>query len=162
MGNNRFISCISTRHLDLHELWVPNAFAIYTFRVVMYSIQVGSKYPTDLLCMNLATHTSRFRALPFVFGPFFRSNIRTPSWKYCYLIWIRRHAPRPSLGLAWRMFCPKSYPSSPVRVSVSVALIGLFLDIRSPEMFPLWNWYRPIGVGDYRFPLEASQAKCDD
>lgn len=28
------------RHLDLHELWVPNHFAIHTFKVIMFSIQV--------------------------------------------------------------------------------------------------------------------------
>ena len=130
----------------------------------MYSIQVGSKYPADLLHMNLATRTSRFRDLPFFFGPFFRSNIRTQSWKYCYLIWIRRHAPRPSLGLAWRMFCPKSFPSSPVRVSVSVTLaLVLFSTCHHRDVSSLkWNLYRPIGAGDHRFPLEASQAECDD
>lgn len=28
------------RHLDNHHLWVPNYFAIYTFRIIMFSIQV--------------------------------------------------------------------------------------------------------------------------
>nr|CAD7405413.1 unnamed protein product [Timema poppensis] len=27
------------RHLDLHELWVPNQFAIHTFKIIMFSIQ---------------------------------------------------------------------------------------------------------------------------
>lgn len=32
------------RHLDNHDLWVPNYFAIHTFRIIMFSIQV-SLYP---------------------------------------------------------------------------------------------------------------------
>lgn len=29
------------RHLDNHQLWVPNYFAIHTFRIIMFSIQVS-------------------------------------------------------------------------------------------------------------------------
>ncbi|KAG8231136.1 hypothetical protein J437_LFUL009841 [Ladona fulva] len=32
------------RHLDLHELWVPNLFAIHTFRIIMFSIQAQYSY----------------------------------------------------------------------------------------------------------------------
>lgn len=32
------------RHLDLHELWVPNRFAIHTFKVIMFSIQAQYSY----------------------------------------------------------------------------------------------------------------------
>lgn len=32
------------RHLDRHELWVPNQFAIHTFRIVMISIQPQYSY----------------------------------------------------------------------------------------------------------------------
>ncbi|XP_069676590.1 protein EFR3 homolog cmp44E isoform X3 [Periplaneta americana] len=32
------------RHLDLHELWVPNQFAIHTFRIIMFSIQAQYSY----------------------------------------------------------------------------------------------------------------------
>nr|CAD7438564.1 unnamed protein product [Timema bartmani] len=30
------------RHLDLHELWVPNQFAIHTFKIIMFSIQLAN------------------------------------------------------------------------------------------------------------------------
>ncbi|XP_046474294.1 protein EFR3 homolog cmp44E isoform X1 [Neodiprion pinetum] len=32
------------RHLDLHQLWVPNCFAIHTFRIIMFSIQSQYSY----------------------------------------------------------------------------------------------------------------------
>nr|CAD7260497.1 unnamed protein product [Timema shepardi] len=32
------------RHLDLHELWVPNQFAIHTFKIIMFSIQSQYSY----------------------------------------------------------------------------------------------------------------------
>ncbi|XP_075238091.1 protein EFR3 homolog stmA isoform X3 [Lycorma delicatula] len=32
------------RHLDLHGLWVPNQFAIHTFRIIMFSIQSQYSY----------------------------------------------------------------------------------------------------------------------
>ncbi|XP_020706838.2 protein EFR3 homolog cmp44E isoform X6 [Athalia rosae] len=32
------------RHLDLHTLWVPNYFAIHTFRIIMFSIQSQYSY----------------------------------------------------------------------------------------------------------------------
>lgn len=32
------------RHFDLHELWVPNQFAIHTFRIIMFSIQAQYSY----------------------------------------------------------------------------------------------------------------------
>ncbi|XP_071449054.1 protein EFR3 homolog cmp44E isoform X2 [Hetaerina americana] len=32
------------RHLDHHELWVPNLFAIHTFRIIMFSIQAQYSY----------------------------------------------------------------------------------------------------------------------
>lgn len=28
------------RHFDLHKLWVPNEFAVHTFRIIIFSIQV--------------------------------------------------------------------------------------------------------------------------
>ena len=34
----------SFSHLDRHELWVPNIFAIHTFRIVMISIQAQYSY----------------------------------------------------------------------------------------------------------------------
>ncbi|XP_072018002.1 protein EFR3 homolog B-like [Amphiura filiformis] len=34
------------RHLDLHEMWVPNDFAIKAFKVIMYSIQSQYRYVT--------------------------------------------------------------------------------------------------------------------
>ncbi|XP_063218049.1 protein EFR3 homolog cmp44E isoform X2 [Bacillus rossius redtenbacheri] len=40
------------RHLDLHELWVPNQFAIHTFRIIMFSIQSQYSYTVveTLMC----------------------------------------------------------------------------------------------------------------
>nr|CAH7716742.1 unnamed protein product [Callosobruchus chinensis] len=32
------------RHFDLHKLWVPNDFAIHTFRIIMFSIQAQYSY----------------------------------------------------------------------------------------------------------------------
>ncbi|XP_039280449.1 protein EFR3 homolog cmp44E [Nilaparvata lugens] len=32
------------RHLDLHNLWAPNQFAIHTFRIIMFSIQSQYSY----------------------------------------------------------------------------------------------------------------------
>lgn len=32
------------RHLDLHKLWVPNEFAIHTFKIIMFSIQSQYSY----------------------------------------------------------------------------------------------------------------------
>ncbi|KAK9504764.1 hypothetical protein O3M35_008953 [Rhynocoris fuscipes] len=32
------------RHLDLHNLWVPNDFAVHTFRIIMFSIQSQYSY----------------------------------------------------------------------------------------------------------------------
>ncbi|XP_034941643.1 protein EFR3 homolog cmp44E isoform X2 [Chelonus insularis] len=32
------------RHLDNHQLWVPNSFAIHTFRIIMFSIQSQYSY----------------------------------------------------------------------------------------------------------------------
>ncbi|XP_060532802.1 protein EFR3 homolog cmp44E isoform X2 [Cylas formicarius] len=32
------------RHFDLHKLWVPNEFAIHTFRIIMFSIQAQYSY----------------------------------------------------------------------------------------------------------------------
>ncbi|KAK9873939.1 hypothetical protein WA026_002292 [Henosepilachna vigintioctopunctata] len=32
------------RHFDLHKLWVPNQFAIHTFRIIMFSIQAQYSY----------------------------------------------------------------------------------------------------------------------
>lgn len=34
---------IISRHLDNHQLWVPNYFAIHTFRIIMFSIQVSEE-----------------------------------------------------------------------------------------------------------------------
>lgn len=29
------------KHFDLHKLWVPNPFAVHTFKIIMFSIQVN-------------------------------------------------------------------------------------------------------------------------
>lgn len=61
-GNIRSVIKPVFKHLDLHELWVPNDFAIYTFRVIMYSIQVQYSYAVvENLMMHLDT-SSRSRA----------------------------------------------------------------------------------------------------
>lgn len=46
-------------HLDSHDLWVPNKFAIHTFRVVMISIQPQYSYTVvDALMSHLAQHSA--------------------------------------------------------------------------------------------------------
>jgi hypothetical protein len=52
----------SFRHLDLHELWVPNSFAIYTFRVIMYSIQVQYSYAVVEILMSHLDTSARSNA----------------------------------------------------------------------------------------------------
>lgn len=45
-------------HLDRHELWVPNDFAIHTFRIVMISIQPQYSYTVvEILMQHLDTNT---------------------------------------------------------------------------------------------------------
>ncbi|XP_059622493.1 protein EFR3 homolog cmp44E isoform X1 [Phlebotomus argentipes] len=44
-------------HLDRHELWVPNQFAIHTFRIVMLSIQPQYSYTVvEILMQHLDTN----------------------------------------------------------------------------------------------------------
>lgn len=43
-GHIRSVVRPALRHLDLHELWVPNHFAIHTFQIIMFSVQVQSYY----------------------------------------------------------------------------------------------------------------------
>lgn len=46
-------------HLDSHELWVPNDFAIHTFRIVMLSIQPQYSYTVvETLMQHLDTNSS--------------------------------------------------------------------------------------------------------
>lgn len=46
-------------HLDRHELWVPNDFAIHTFRIVMLSIQPQYSYTVvETLMQHLDTNSS--------------------------------------------------------------------------------------------------------
>ncbi|XP_073958560.1 protein EFR3 homolog cmp44E-like [Choristoneura fumiferana] len=33
-----------TTHFDRHELWVPNDFAVHTFKIIMFSIQAQYSY----------------------------------------------------------------------------------------------------------------------
>ncbi|XP_033215913.1 protein EFR3 homolog cmp44E isoform X2 [Belonocnema kinseyi] len=45
------------RHLDLHTLWVPNYFAIHTFRIIMFSIQSQYSYTVvEALMTHLDDH----------------------------------------------------------------------------------------------------------
>ncbi|XP_022089730.1 protein EFR3 homolog B-like isoform X2 [Acanthaster planci] len=45
------------KHLDLHELWVPNNFAIKVFKGIMYSIQSQYRYVTPhFLLLHLDEH----------------------------------------------------------------------------------------------------------
>lgn len=59
-------------HLDRHELWVPNQFAIHTFRIVMISIQVNQYF--------LILDNSNLK--PIYLSPYKSPNIRTPLWKH--------------------------------------------------------------------------------
>ncbi|XP_077300597.1 protein EFR3 homolog stmA [Arctopsyche grandis] len=40
------------RHFDLHKLWVPNDFAIHTFRIIMFSIQAQYSYTVVEILMT--------------------------------------------------------------------------------------------------------------
>ncbi|XP_064486988.1 protein EFR3 homolog B-like isoform X2 [Ornithodoros turicata] len=40
------------RHLDNHRLWVPNTFSVYTFKIIMYSIQAQYSYAVIQILMN--------------------------------------------------------------------------------------------------------------
>jgi len=51
------------KHLDLHELWEPNDFAIYTFRVIMFSIQVQYSYAVVEILISHLDSSSRSKAL---------------------------------------------------------------------------------------------------
>ncbi|CAH1183017.1 unnamed protein product [Ceutorhynchus assimilis] len=43
-GHIRVVLRPVLRHFDLHKLWVPNEFAIHTFRIIMFSIQAQYSY----------------------------------------------------------------------------------------------------------------------
>ncbi|CAK9832725.1 Protein EFR3 homolog cmp44E [Anthophora retusa] len=46
------------RHLDNHKLWVPNYFAIHTFRIIMFSIQSQYSYTVvEALMIHLDDHS---------------------------------------------------------------------------------------------------------
>ncbi|XP_043276805.1 protein EFR3 homolog cmp44E isoform X2 [Venturia canescens] len=46
------------RHLDNHQLWVPNFFAIHTFRIIMFSIQSQYSYTVvEALMTHLDDHS---------------------------------------------------------------------------------------------------------
>lgn len=62
-NNIRAVIKPAFRHLDLHELWVPNDFAIYTFRVIMYSIQPQYSYAVVEILMNHLDTSARSKAL---------------------------------------------------------------------------------------------------
>uniref|UniRef100_A0A1B6CQ90 Protein EFR3 homolog cmp44E n=1 Tax=Clastoptera arizonana TaxID=38151 RepID=A0A1B6CQ90_9HEMI len=47
------------RHLDLHGLWVPNQFAIHTFRIIMFSIQSQYSYAVVESLMNHLDENSK-------------------------------------------------------------------------------------------------------
>ncbi|KAH9363514.1 hypothetical protein HPB48_005953 [Haemaphysalis longicornis] len=40
------------KHLDNHQLWVPNTFSVYTFKIIMYSIQASYSYAVIQILMN--------------------------------------------------------------------------------------------------------------
>lgn len=40
------------KHLDNHKLWVPNTFSVYTFKIIMYSIQAQYSYAVIQILMN--------------------------------------------------------------------------------------------------------------
>ncbi|XP_051168467.1 protein EFR3 homolog cmp44E isoform X2 [Leptopilina boulardi] len=46
------------RHLDHHQLWVPNFFAVHTFRIIMFSIQSQYSYTVvEALMTHLDDHS---------------------------------------------------------------------------------------------------------
>ncbi|XP_054275063.1 protein EFR3 homolog cmp44E isoform X2 [Macrosteles quadrilineatus] len=47
------------KHLDHHDLWVPNQFAIHTFRIIMFSIQSQYSYAVVESLMNHLDENSK-------------------------------------------------------------------------------------------------------
>ncbi|XP_042897803.1 protein EFR3 homolog B isoform X2 [Parasteatoda tepidariorum] len=47
------------KHLDNHELWDPNDFAVHTFKIIMYSIQVQYSYAVIQILMSHLDEKSR-------------------------------------------------------------------------------------------------------
>lgn len=50
-GHVRAILKPVLRHFDLHKLWVPNEFAIHTFRIIIFSVQAQYSYTVVELLM---------------------------------------------------------------------------------------------------------------
>ncbi|XP_065171331.1 protein EFR3 homolog cmp44E isoform X2 [Atheta coriaria] len=47
------------RHFDLHDLWVPNEFAIHTFRIIIFSIQAQYSYTVVEMMMSHLDENSK-------------------------------------------------------------------------------------------------------
>ncbi|KAG8198928.1 hypothetical protein JTE90_015136 [Oedothorax gibbosus] len=51
-GNVRSVIRPVLKHLDNHELWEPNDFAVHTFKIIMYSIQAQYSYAVIQILMS--------------------------------------------------------------------------------------------------------------
>lgn len=76
------------KHLDNHQLWVPNTFSVYTFKIIMYSIQAQYSYAVIQILMNhldemyrletgasTADETDQDQGTPISKGPKVRTGI---------------------------------------------------------------------------------------
>ncbi|XP_067135174.1 protein EFR3 homolog B isoform X2 [Centruroides vittatus] len=51
-GHVRSVMNPVLKHLDNHDLWVPNDFAVHTFKIIMYSIQAQYSYAVIQILMG--------------------------------------------------------------------------------------------------------------
>ncbi|XP_054722243.1 protein EFR3 homolog B-like [Uloborus diversus] len=58
-GNVRSVIRPVLKHLDNHELWEPNDFAVHTFKIIMYSIQAQYSYAVIQILMTHLDEKSR-------------------------------------------------------------------------------------------------------
>lgn len=62
-GNIRSVIRPVLKHLDYHELWDPNDFAVHTFKIIMYSIQAQYSYAVIQILMGHLDEKSRMNEL---------------------------------------------------------------------------------------------------
>ncbi|CAL1272043.1 unnamed protein product [Larinioides sclopetarius] len=58
-GNIRSVIRPVLKHLDNHDLWEPNDFAVHTFKIIMYSIQAQYSYAVIQILMGHLDEKSR-------------------------------------------------------------------------------------------------------
>ena len=124
-------------HLDLHELWVPNQFAIHTFKIIMYSIQVCfhfflRKRRRSIKPFHGGNRESNYSRSVFIKRLFLVSSrsILTPLSKLWWHIWTTTPSRTRRSERASPTFYPKLLPSLRLR-----AWVGIFSTLRR-----FWIW----------------------